>query len=250
MGKHKMPIINSLMATKKAFESRLQKKITAPIESCRHYCGFRYGSKSFNPYENYIKGLHENEDEEILKRRFELFLARYRPTNFGEVLGVHLLKDYPLWCFPWGRNCRPGNGWVDSPEDVCDVMTHFCAKGIPKGLVQKEHFWHKRAYESIATSGYKPQEFGYIQLLEIKVNADCVYIVTDGNHRISALAALGHKTVDAKIHLWRNVRVQHIEKFEQVVCGNMFQEDALRIIEAYRDGVERPFMSELPADIV
>src|SRR5688572_9387529 len=57
--------------------------VSVPIDRCRHYNGYKYGSSTFNPYENYIVGMHRGLDRDVLRDRFEDFLRYFRPRDFG-----------------------------------------------------------------------------------------------------------------------------------------------------------------------
>ena len=221
----------------------MSEKRDVQISDLRHYCGFKYGCNTFNPYENFIVGLHSGLYLNLLKENFNNFLIRYRPENLGEALGINLSKKYPLWCYPWNSCCKFGNGWVPKLENVPDVMTHFCDLGIPITLVEQEYFWHQRAYNNIKVNGYQPQKHGYVELMEIVVKSKRCYIVLDGNHRVSALSALGFKSVCAKItHIYN---IQNVHVFPQVEKMAMSENDAITIMQKYIDGVtDRPIVGK------
>ena len=220
------------------------------ISDLRHYCGFKYGCNTFNPYENFIFGLHSGVNLDLLKANFNKFLISYRPKNFGEALGINLSKKYPLWCYPWTSHCKVGNGWVSDPESVPDVMTHFCDLGIPITLVEQEYFWHQRAYNIIKEFGYTPKKYGYIELMEISVKNKKCYIVLDGNHRVSALSALGLKSVCAKINKSQIYNIENVRAFPQVTKMAMSENDSIRIMKKYIDGVNSlPITTGTPSRI-
>jgi hypothetical protein len=78
--------------------------VSVPIDRCRHYNGYKYGSSAFNPYENYIVGLHRGVDRAVLRQRFEDFILHFRPRHFGELLQTQLSNVVPLWVYPWDAN--------------------------------------------------------------------------------------------------------------------------------------------------
>src|SRR5437773_9245947 len=69
--------------------------ITIPINACRHYNAYRYGSSSFNPYENYVDGLHRQRAVESLREAFEDFLRHFRPRSFSDLLQTSFSKHVP-----------------------------------------------------------------------------------------------------------------------------------------------------------
>jgi hypothetical protein len=137
--------------------------ISIPVKQCRHYCGFKYGSNSFNPYENYIIGLHKKKSVDKLRKDFEDFLMFYRPQNFGEVFNIEFSKDIPLWLYPWQGGCdfNPSNGWLEDINKVPDIITHFCKQGIKKSRIDEEYFWLEQAYYLMFKIGYQPKKILY-----------------------------------------------------------------------------------------
>jgi hypothetical protein len=238
-------MINLVTKIKNKIISLMSEVHDVQISDLRHYCGFKYGCNTFNPYENFIVGLHSGVHLDTLKQNFNNFLISYRPENLGEALGINLSKKYPLRCYPWTSNCTLGNGWVSKPESVTDVMTYFCDLGIPFTLVEQEYFWHQRAYSNIKDIGYQPKKYGYIQLIEISVKNKKSFIVLDGNHRVSALSALGFKSVCAKINKSHIYNIQNVHLFPQVAQMAMPENDAIRIMQKYIDGVtDRPIIGK------
>lgn len=229
-----------------------RKKIsTLPIASCRHYCGFIYGARSFNPYENYVIGVHNNVAWSDLRSQFEDFIKYYRPRNFGDVLGIDISKNIPLWVFPWNayEKVNIHNGWLSDLDDVPDIITHFCEQGVKRTRINEEYFWLERAYKSIASIGYQPRLHGYIEVLELRVGEDSAYIVTDGNHRLSALAAMDRTSVVVKI-LPSRIDSRNVDTWFQVKRGLYSKEDAIMTLRAYIEGVKTFCRSQTPAKII
>jgi len=235
------------------FLSKVRPKIISiPINQCRHYCGFRYGSQSLNPYEQYIIGLHQGKSVEELRENFEDFLRYYRPQNFGDVLGVELSRHIPLWLYPWvdSEDFPDNNGWLDTIDEIPDVMTHFCSQGIKKYQIKREYFWLERAYDVISNYGYKPLDYSYIEVTELQKKNQSVFIVTDGNHRLSTLSALGFKDVKVKLNTFGKVKERNFYKWKQISIQRYTKTEALAIFHAYFDGVSEFKKSKSPAQII
>lgn len=222
------------------------------IEQCRHYGAFKYGSGSFNPYENYIVGLHEGTHIADLRQRFEDFLRYYRPRDFGDVFGIEFSRRVPLWIYPWrdDPSFDPDNGWLDDLDDVPDIMTHFCPQGIRRSRIDEEYFWLERAYRTVSTQGYRPRDNSFIEALQFARGTERVYLLTDGNHRVSTLAALGHEKV--KIRLRGSVRWdgENHREWPQVRLGTYSEQDAVELFNVYFTGVSGFLRSDQPARII
>lgn len=225
--------------------------IIIPINQCRHYCGFRYGSDSFNPYENYILALNGGAPLKVIRERFEDFLRFYRPRSFGDVFGLRLPLHIPLWVYPWehGNQFRSDQGWMKELDQVPDIITHFCELGIKRSRIEEEYTWLERAHKVISTRGYQPEIYGYITVFELKDTDQSIYIVKDGNHRLSTLVALGHNQVCVKRISAECVDREQCRSWPQVVNGNYLLEDALAIFDIYLKGVDGFIRSKIPAMI-
>jgi len=237
---------------KQRIKSRLLSKArVVEISKCVHYCGFRYGQNEYNPYETYIIGLHEGKNEEALKEQFIDFLRYYRPTSFGEALGVDLSKKYPLWQYPWSSFIDPGyNAYDMSPERIPDIITHFSAKGIPFKIIENEFSALKSAYQSISLNGYLPRKYGYAEVLVLKNKEANAYILLDGNHRASALSALGYKNMETRIFIGNIVDRSDVKNWPGVKSSFFTEDDALHIFDVYFEGNHHYRTTDTPAPVI
>ncbi|UAJ71508.1 hypothetical protein IQE94_10030 [Synechocystis sp. PCC 7339] len=236
----------------KIFNKVTEKTILVPINKCRHYCGFKYASNSLNPYENYIFGLHQKIPKDVLRKKFQDFLIFYRPQSFGDLLNIKTSRHIPLWIYPWHKTTvfDPQNGWIQDINNVPDIITHFCEKGIKKSKIEQEFLWLENAYQSISKHGYQPKNHSFIQVFEIRKDNQNVFIVKDGNHRLSALSALGQKNVLVKKSLLESVDTKNIEGWEQIKAGNYTKQDAILLCDSYINGVNTVKPSFKPAQLL
>ena len=231
-----------------------KKYIEIEINKCVHYCAFRYGRNEFNPYENYIQHLVKNGDVVGIQRNFVNFLLKYRPRNMGEAIGVTLSKEYPMWVYPWNSKSikfvprfisniytkllfSRRNGWKDRLIDVPDILTHFSEKGIPADMIQREYEWLHGAYDSIKNNGYLPEIYGVPVgriLSDCEGNISCLML--DGNHRISALSALGYKKLVIEYCERDTIYLNDLEQWPLVANGIYTLDDARMVFEAYYKG--------------
>jgi hypothetical protein len=234
----------------------LVKTQTVPVADCVHYGAFRYGRGEFNPYENYAVALASGGPMDVAREQFVDFLRYYRPRHIGEALGVALSREYALWRFPWSLE-RPDPrtspaGWAEAPNDVPDILTHFSACGILRARIEEEFSWLERAFHSIREHGYRPDRFtGHIEAQKL-VAADgrTMHLITDGNHRLSALAALGQTTVVVRYRRRMTVKERALLRWPQVLTGSYSPEDARLVFRAYFDGNRQPRTTDVPAPVL
>jgi hypothetical protein len=232
-------------------EPRLE-LLSIPIDRCRHYNGYKYGSSAFNPYENYIVGMQQGVDRAVLRARFEDFLRHFRPRDLGELLQVPLSRRVPMWVYPWDARApiRPNGGWIENAAEIDDIITHFSEQGIQRSKIAGEYFWLERALDTIATQGYRPQQFSYINVLELRDGNESVYIVKDGNHRLSSLVAFGHTHVAVSCDASETVDLAKCVRWPHVVSGLYSVADARALVRAYFTGVTGFRRAEVPAEIL
>jgi hypothetical protein len=226
--------------------------LSIPIDRCRHYNGYRYGASAFNPYENYIVGMQQGVDRAALRARFEDFLLHFRPRDLGELLQVPLSRPVPMWVHPWDARApiRPHGGWLETAASVEDIITHFSEQGIERSKIAGEYFWLERAFDTIGRMGYQPERFSYINVLELRDGGESVYIVKDGNHRLSSLVAFGHTHVVVSLDLNETVDVAKCARWPHVLSGLYSADDARALARVYFRGVDGFPRSAVPASIL
>jgi hypothetical protein len=77
-----------------------------------------------------------------------------------------------------------------------------------------------------------------------------VFLVLDGNHRLSALSALQCKEVEVKQSRGTRVLRSDAASWPMVRNGSIGIEDALAIFDGYFSGVSRPLQLADPVSIV
>jgi hypothetical protein len=233
------------------------KKIEVSIDQCVHYCGFRYGSGHYNPYESYLIDLTNNVSVKVARKRFIEFLLYYRPKHMSEALGfIKLSKEYPLWLYPWQSFhpsiFKPKRCWLDKPEDIPDILTHFCEQGILSYRIDQEFLWGEQALYSIAKKGYIPEKYdSFITTLQLlKEDGTSTYILLDGNHRVSAMSALGYKRIQVRQSYKSIVLEKNLSKWGSVIKKIYEVDDALLIFNAYFSNNFNYQTTNYPATII
>lgn len=246
-------VIRSILGRKST--TNQYEKLEISLNSCVHYTGFRYGVSGFNPLENsafdHYKGLPLLE----VRRRFVEFLRYYRPCHLGDALGISLDRRCPLWAYPWrvlsDADRSPTYGWHDKPEEIDDIITHYSKNGILSYLIDREFFWQERALRSIMENSYRPEHYSYVRTLELRRNDHTsAYILLDGNHRVSALSAMGCKSLVVLRDKSMTILESNIEEWPEVRSGRMSTKDAKSIFDAYFKGNNRWRTTRKPASII
>ena len=228
--------------------------IEVPINTCVHYCGFRYGLNNYNPYQTYIVERHQGVALEKCRETFISFLKYYRPENMGQALGINLTAYVPLWIYPWNRCAKKTflkkTAWLKDPKDCPDIMTHFSSQGILKSRIEEEFTWLERAYRSIKEEGYKPKKYrNYIELLRfVRLDKGVSYLVLDGNHRLGALYSLGENKVMAIVR--QTIYEKDCNKWYGVRKNFISKADALNIFNAYFSNNKNYKTTEVAAEII
>ena len=226
------------------------------LDECVHFGAFRYGKGNYHPYETYVHRLCRGEPLPDIRAEFEEFLRGYRPKDLGDALGIELERRYPLWLYPWQSRLKilfapRSSGWYRSPGAVPDIITSFSARGISRARVVEEFGWLEQVYFSIVERGYRPDEYGYPRgrLLECK-DRGRVCLLLDGNHRASALSAVGQKRLLVAIPDRKPITNADIDSWHGVRTGVFTRGDAARIFSAYFDGNSRNYSNIPRAAIV
>lgn len=212
--------------------ARLAATRRVAIDRCYHYRGFRYGGFGNNPYEDYIVGLARGDSVSRLRRTFADIILHCCPKDMSEALQLEL-GSMPLWHYPWHRRQPQRSISTATPHENPDVVCHYCDAGILASHINREFRWLHAAYENIRTKGYRPHEFGHIRCLELAAEAESSYLVLDGNHRLSALHALGKAEVTVKLLPLRRVRRQDASTWPMVRNGTVDLKTALRVFDRY-----------------
>lgn len=204
-----------------------------PINQCVHFRGFRYGGFGNNVYEDYILGLRNGVTEDLLRQTFIKRILAFDGREFSSTLNIKLTKTYPSWIYPWEFNSL-WNTKIKyfNPADNPDIVCHYSPEGVLASHINREFFWLERAYKTIL-SGYNPEKFGYINVCCLKHKKQNRYLVLDGNHRLSAMHALGINTVKVNVRfppLW-NIKFSKI--WPGVISKKYRHCDAISIFNRY-----------------
>lgn len=227
------------------------RRVRVPISRCVHFGAFRYGRGEEHPYETFARLLNEPQGASLAREWLVDFFRKYRPRDMGAALGVALRKPRRLWDFPWVLKPMDIDAWMADPLDLPDIVTHYSEAGVPWYRIEQEFYWLDGAYRSIASRGFRPELGGMIAALRmVRSNGEEAFLILDGNHRLSALSALGHTHVTLT-HLQRStVREDRIGKWPRVASGDYDEEDARAVFSAYFDGNAKWRVSDSPVSFI
>lgn len=218
---------------------------TVRIDACYHYRGFRYGGFGHNPYEDYIVDLSRGTSGR--RERFVRAIADHRPRTMGEILGLPLLTQ-AAWDFPW-NSAHSAVPKIEDPLQNPDIVCHDCPQGLLVSHFNREFRWLEQALASLSAVGYQPKRYGYIRCLELSSGAKSVFLVLDGNHRISALHALGFDHADVLVKRVPISR-QDVRRWPKVLDGTYSEVEALSVFDRYFQQTNPPLTSLHPARLI
>lgn len=230
-------------------------ELEIPLASCVRYTGFRFGCQEFNPLENRARDLHHGGSFLGSRRNFVEFLRYYRPRGMAEALGIELREHCPLWAYPWWKipedRLSSEYGWFENPEDGPDIITHFSDAGILAHRIDQEFFWQEQALWMIGKHGYRSDRYSHIEVCELRrPGHQSAFIVLDGNHRISALSALGQESVRVLRDRGLVIHEDRLADWPGVRSGRVRPDDAHAIFMAYFRGNSRWRTTDVPARII
>ncbi len=200
------------------------------VSSCYHYRAFRYGGFGNNPYEDFVLGLARDDDPRNLRSAFANAILQCRPVTFDEAFQIDV-NEKPLWAYPWAKP-KVSAISIESASENPDIVCHVSTQGVLASHLNREFRWLSSAFESISANGYLPEHFGYIRVQELTGETCSSYLVLDGNHRLSALHALGVSEVLVKVIRSRIARVKAAH-WEGVIDGRFQKSEALDLFDCY-----------------
>lgn len=231
-----------------ALDQATERTAVVRIDACRHYRAFRYGGFGNNPYEDYILGLARGDDLDVLRARFASQLLECRPRSMGEAIDADIAPQV-LWDYPWARAAQRPISPVARPEANPDIVCHYCEAGVLASHLHREFFWLERSFSAIREHGYRPRQHGFVTMLELVGEQSSSFIVLDGNHRISAMHALGIREVEVKVRRRRIVRSES-SRWIAVRQHRYTLDDALKVFDRYFSPANPPLRRLNPARLL
>jgi hypothetical protein len=167
----------------------------------------------------------------------------------GDALDIDV-DPWAPWDFPWEPSSPSSLTPIEDPSENPDVVCHFCEAGVLASHVNREFAWLESAFASVSAHGYQPRSGGHIRCLVLVGDDRSSFIVLDGNHRISALHALGVDRVEVKVSRRATVRRDQVDRWPGVLNGSHSIADSLRVFDRYFDEVNRPWRCLNPARLI
>jgi hypothetical protein len=176
-----------------------------PLRLCRYPYGFRYGGAGWHPFvdtlrEYRARGGELRYEDSLLCR----FYASFQPTTSLElffppdVASRHqnsALAEYPLNAYapilPWNGEIYRARG--EAPLAVEHGHQGFGPVTETKGRLEFSRLVN--TYDSIARTGFRPEESGGIRGYFLTRGTEVVFVIRTGFHRCAALSALDHEHV-------------------------------------------------------
>lgn len=218
------------------------------IEKCLDKYGFSYHDSGFHPFTAVTKELAANSDlsynESVLKRYYELF----QPKDLLTMLDLKHNKKYKDgWIgYPWLWNEKKRVKKAPTQGETRPGGNHFFGPNTDNfGNDELNRLKHN--LENVKEIGYLPELFadGFISGYLLKNKHDYRFIVTEGQHRMAVLAALGYSKIRVRYNPAEEyptvVELKHVKKWPQVRNNAYTKKEAELLFEHFfsLDGTER-----------
>ncbi|WNF36578.1 hypothetical protein RJD24_19490 [Bacillaceae bacterium IKA-2] len=213
--------------------------VEVDISKCCDKYGFSYNEEGFHPFVETIKQYRENKnvtyDASVLKKFYQLFKPRNLSEAFfyNEDQALSLLKKG--WVgYPWLWNEKLRVIVEDNPGETRPGGNHFFGPNTDKfGIAEMGRL--TTSCEMLDNIGYLPELFadGYVTGYMLKYKDDYRFIITEGQHRIAAIAALGYKKIECRFsqsdQYPRIVDFKDVKKWPQVKNGTYSRKSAEKV---------------------
>jgi len=187
------------------------KIVQVDLEKCRDWQSFSYTDDGWHYYSALINEYINNPNLIYSESILKTYHDRYQPTSLQDVLFENSLIDKP----PIHKN-GPPLPWMKISPRFGKVYQHFGPN--TDSFVMKDFNLIINLYNKLSKEGYHPEKYqdGYIRGYFLKNYDDYRFIITNGHHRIAALAILKYKKIAVMIDP-ASPRVVDIEKINEWV---------------------------------
>jgi|LSQX01.1.fsa_nt_gb tetratricopeptide (TPR) repeat protein len=208
-------------------------------------CVDMYGISYVNDVHHFVEVLKQYQmdsqltyENSVLKRYYEHF----RPKNLEEALFGKRGRAPWLgrgWIgFPWYWDKSLKLAFVQEPGETRPGGNHHFGPNTDEfGVAELRRLIH--LYTLIKENGYQPELFsdGYISGYLLIRGDDYRFVVSEGQHRIAAIAALGYEKIrcrfTVKEHYSRAVVWDDVKRWPQVANGVYSRNIAMKIFEQF-----------------
>jgi hypothetical protein len=197
-----------------------RQKVIAPAEACTIFA-CSYGDAGWHHLRRTLAEYDRDPGIALTDTTLFRFLKGFTPSSICELLDPQLSASarLPLFTYPWGTFGR------DETRSTKDPWTsRFCGPSTMT-FIADEFSRFIALYERIKRLGYRPWSFAHTFIggtLLISADGRRRFVVLQGNHRMAALAHLGHRRIavrdisgylpevrEADLPLWPLVRLGH-----------------------------------------
>ena len=201
--------------------------LSVPITSVTSRVGFSYAEDGWHPFVQTLKEYIANPELRYEDSSLARLYHQYRPQNMQEVLLDHIetpqmpfcdwLPKYELITWLWVLNKRNNVLHQDSLTSKPNAGGWIFFGPHTQEYGRKEFQRLIGVYESIKHQGYRQElaDMDSVNGYFLKKGTDIRFVLLQGNHRVSALKALGYSDVSvlirkahpavidhAKLHKW------------------------------------------------
>ena len=204
------------------------------IEQAVTIFGRQFSEEGLHPIVKTIKEYQSNRKINVENTSLYRYHNKFTPDDMCQAFGQRSsLCSLPLFVFPWGK-FRIGCNKIKDP-----LRSRFCGPTEPS-RIQREFLDSINLYLNIKNNGYQLIKHRSIigGTFIISKNSKKRFIVLQGNHRVSALAALGHKKV--LVYTMRGylskIEESKLDSWKEVRKGNCNKDLAIEIFNSFFNG--------------
>lgn len=215
--------------------SRPWREFNMSLDDCTNIHACSFGKNGWHHLVETFKQIDNNptipSNETILYK----YHNKFHPKSTFDILPQGTTKFYPpYWVYPWGsffsnRDTVPRRGTLE---------TRFCGPS-DISLIADEFNRMVTIYNKLKEEGYRPWAYGNKPITGIIIEDEkknTKMVILGGNHRLAALATLGHTHVPIRLDDRSDrpfLREKNVRKWHFVKTGECSIEDALKIFRVY-----------------
>ncbi|WP_054023711.1 hypothetical protein [Bacillus sp. FJAT-28004] len=200
--------------------------IQVELKKCRDWLSFSYTDDGWHYQSALIRQYINDPTLQYSKSILKQYYDRFQPHCLQEILFENRTTDLPPI-----HKAGPPMPWLASPPRFGKIYQHYGPN--TDSFIKNEFSRTIDIFEQLNQSSYQPEKYqnGYIRGYFLKNGSDYRFIVTNGHHRMAALAILKYETIKVMIDpkISRVCDIQEVNAWINVRNGIYPQKLALDI---------------------
>jgi len=214
-----------------------RKRPVVEIEKCAGYRFPRFGPGGAHPLQLAAALYAKSGSTDAATRFLYDEIAKFRPMTLAQSLfdsnearyaPLNTLPALTIF-HPWNRKMQVVSGFLGQGSDTYKAVSRAKLAAKVKALTT--------LVDSLARLGYRPEEFGFVRGYFLLRNSEYRFLLTEGTHRVSSLAALGYERIEVRLARRQAavVDVADVDRWPHVRSGYCSRVLALQLVSRYFD---------------